>query len=328
MRDHVYNMSDDKLVKYLLQEASAAERRQVETWIAADATNQRYFEQFRLIWERSRQLAATGTVDAEMAWQRFQQRVNNPASANAKVLSIDSRFMIQRIAAILVAAVAIIAILYFFSERGASDKPVTFATTQNSGADTLSDGSVITLNKNSSLTYPQKFRKDNRTVALKGEAFFNITPDKKKPFVIKVNGLTIKVVGTSFNIRTAGEMTEVVVETGIVEVSNGHQTISVAPKEKIQATSSQATLQKEKVTDQLYKYYRNKEFVCDRTPLWKLVEVLNEAYDAHIVIKNEALKSIPLTTTFYNQPIEKILEIIAETIDIEVEHNNTEIVLK
>ena len=75
---------------------------------------------------------------------------------------------------------------------------------------------------------------------------------------------------------------------------------------------------KQKVTDKLYNYYRTKEFVCDDTPLWKLVQVLNEAYGTKIIIGRKELNNMQITTTFYNESLEKVLEVIHLTLDITV----------
>jgi len=191
-------------------------------------------------------------------------------------------------------------------------------TGQNVLVDTLSDGSVITLNKRSTITYPSKFKGNTRTIALKGEAFFNVAPDKKKPFIISVNDVRVTVVGTSFNIKSENGSTEVVVETGIVRVTRSGKTVELNAGEKIVMDAKDSTTVKEAVSDKLYNYYRSKEFVCDETPLWKLVQVLNEAYDSKIIIGRKELNEKRITTTFYNESLEKILEIIHLTFDITV----------
>src|SRR4030095_12734248 len=157
-------------------------------------------------------------------------------------------------------------------------------TGQNVLVDTLSDGSVITLNKKSTITYPSKFKGNTRAIALKGEAFFNVARDKKKPFIISVNDVQVTVVGTSFNIKSENGNTEVVVETGIVRVTKFGKTVELIAGEKTIMHANDSNATKEKVTDKLYNYYRSKLFVCEGTPLWKLVQVINEAYDVNIVI--------------------------------------------
>ena len=96
----------------------------------------------------------------------------------------------------------------------------------------MPDGSVITVNKNSTLSYPSEFKGKTREVALNGEAFFKVTPNKEKPFIIHVNDVTVRVVGTSFNIRSEKGKTEVIVETGIVQVTKNKRTVSLLPKRK------------------------------------------------------------------------------------------------
>jgi ferric-dicitrate binding protein FerR (iron transport regulator) len=136
----------------------------------------------------------------------------------------------------------------------------------------------------------------------------------------------VKVIGTSFNIRTRNGTTEVIVETGIVEVIRKNNVLELRPKEKA-VVQKDSTMFKIAETDKLYNYYRTKEFVCDNTPLWKLVAVLNEAYNANIIIQKDALRSLPLTTTFNNESLDRILEIIHATFDITITRQNNQIIL-
>jgi ferric-dicitrate binding protein FerR (iron transport regulator) len=184
------------------------------------------------------------------------------------------------------------------------------------------------LNKNSSISYSSKFTGSQRKVELRGEAFFTVRTDKKRPFVIHVNDITVTVVGTSFNVKSIGSSTQVVVETGVVRVTKNNKTVELRRGEKLETRQADTAMIKKEVTDQLHKYYRTKEFVCDRTPLWKLVEVLNEAYDANITIENDKLNSLLLTTTFYNESLDKILSIIEQTFQISVVRTNDQIILQ
>ncbi|MNL57536.1 hypothetical protein D3C87_1811100 [compost metagenome] len=78
----------------------------------------------------------------------------------------------------------------------------------------------------------------------------------------------------------------------------------------------------------MYNYYRNKELVCDETPLQELVVALNEIYNANIIIKNPSLKEKPLTTVFKDQSLDQVLEVIQETFRIEIERKNNQILLE
>ena len=207
-------------------------------------------------------------------------------------------------------------------------KETTVAAQQAPLNDILPDGSVVTVNKGSSISYPSKFKGKTREVALKGEAFFNVTPNKDKPFVISINDVQVTVVGTSFNVKNINGNTEVVVETGVVRVTKGGKTVELNANEKLLTEAKDSVMVKEKVSDQLYKYYRTKEFVCDDTPLWKLVQVINEAYGSHVVIGNPALKDMTITTTFYNESLEQVLNVISITFNIKVVKQGDTIILQ
>lgn len=315
-------MIDDLLVKYLLSEASASEQEQVNQWLNDDASNVAYFDQVKKIWENSVQLAATSTVDEKKAWERFRQRIGD------KKVSTRTTFLWLKIAAaaILIGGTVVLGYWIFGNEKPM--KELTVVTQQSVLKDTLSDGSVVTLNKRSSISYPSRFRGNTRTVLLKGEAFFNITPDKKKPFIIHVNDAQVKVVGTSFNIREENGKTEVIVETGIVQVTHNGKTIELRPNEKMEIAARDSIMKPTQVKDHLYNYYRTKEFVCDGTPLWKLVNVVNDAYDVHIVFGREELKNLPMNATFNNESLDQVLNIISLTFGIKVTKKGDSIMLE
>jgi len=302
-------------VKHLLGEASPEEEQAVIEWMKESETHQEYYNQFKRIWDQSKALASGSNVDVNKAWERFQNKV---AGKNESVKILKSSFSWLRVAASIILIAGLGITLFMLVNKNTEPKEMVAQTGQNVLIDTLSDGSVITLNKRSTVTYPSKFKGNTRAIALKGEAFFNVAPDKKKPFIISVNDVQVSVVGTSFNIKSENGNTEVVVETGIVQVTKSGKTVELNAGEKIIMPANDSSATKEKVSDKLYNYYRSKEFVCDETPLWKLVQVLNEAYDSKIIIGRKELNDKRITTIFYNEPLEKILEVIHLTLDIKV----------
>lgn len=335
------HITDELLVKYLLEEASPEERQQVIAWMGDKKENQQYFDQFKTIWEAAQALAVAANVDEEKAWQRLQHRMstgdftkntdytnetNDSGSSPFVKFDKSVKSVFTRIAAsiILVAAIGLIGYLLI-------NKNQVEQLALNSGnevkTDTLSDGSVITLNKASSLSYPSRFKGDKRAVALKGEAFFNITPDKKKPFIISVDSIEVTVVGTSFNIKAEKERTEIIVETGVVRVATSGQSVELRAGERIVFNAGGA-MAKEKISDKLYNYYRSREFVCDNTPLWKLVEVIKQAYQTDILIGQEELRNLPMNATFNNESLDQVLKVIALTFDIKVTKEENRIILE
>ena len=312
---------EDLLVKYLLKEASENEIQQVEQWIAESEANKKHFEQLQHILDASEHLIATSSVKEEEAWDRLQQRIHNAESKKAKVFSWKK--VALRIAAglflLITAGIIYTTWNHQLQTLASNDKILT---------DTLSDGTIVTLNKNSTLSYPRKFSGETRSVTLKGEAFFDVAADKQHPFIIDANQSKIKVVGTSFNVNTSPTKTEVIVTTGVVEVSKNDDRVVLHPNEKALVTNDKGTVLKQLNNDQLYNYYYSKEFVCNGTPLYKLVDVLSQAYGKEIVIANQNLTNLPLTATFRNESLDDVLTVVSETFNIAVTKENGQIILR
>ena len=352
MTNKVYDNIDDLLVKVLLGEASQSELFEVEHWVALDPANEKYLADFRHIWEESRKLAVQSTVNEDDAWNDFRRRVGSGARQEGRVRgmedgeeghhAVNRRAVVKslasgsrkwwRIAAVLLLLLGGGKLYYKYSYL-----PGQFTVVYSGEhvvTDTLPEGTVVTLNKQSSIRYRKLLAGTVRAVELRGEAFFNVRMDKNRPFLVDVNGVLIRVIGTSFNVRTAvtadtaKSATEVIVETGGVEITSDAHTIRLAPHEKAVVQGNNQPPVKEENEDDLYNYYRTHEFVCNGLPLERLVEKLNEVYKLHVVIGNSRLRNLPLTATFREESPDEILYVITRTLKITLVRNGEEIILQ
>ncbi len=324
---------DRLLVKCLLSEATASERAQVDAWKAADAANRRYSEDFERIWVDTGRLAPNAAPDESAAWERFRRSERFPAPRLGFVVPMERR---QRFSRPWMAAAAILLLsgplawLLIVKKDAVNNgnQLLSLQTTAMTRTDTLPDGTRVTLNKHSSLVYPQRFKEDQREVSLKGEGFFEVVHRAKQPFIVRLKGLTIRDIGTSFNVKVRPGEIEVTVATGEVEITNGGAVIEAGAGERVVIPDDPAATRTMPSADDLYRYYVTKEFVCRKTPLWKLVDVLNEAYGAHIVIEDKGIRDLPLTATFLNESLDSLLGVVTQTLGLNLTHNGTEIFLK
>lgn len=320
---------DELLVKYLLGETSAAEKQQVLEWIRAHADNKRYFDHFTLIWNESKKLEQKSNVDENKAWGKFKLTLaNQQAQEEHHIAAFEPKKKPVFLKAAAGIALLILGSLsaYYFGFRGQQD--IVLASEGHVRTDTLPDGSVITLNKNSTLAYAKNFNTTTRNVTLTGEAFFKVAPNKQKPFEIRVNDVNVHVVGTSFNIKSNMEQTEVIVETGIVDVGTSKNKVKLLPQQKVLVRKNDHDLTVQNSVDDLYNYYRTKEFVCNNTPLYKLAEALSNAYNTKVIIEGERAKNLRLNTTFKQMPLNDILMVITRTFNLKMEQRHGEIILK
>lgn len=316
MKHSIPDINDELLVKYLLDEATPVESERVTNWIHESPVNLRYFRQFEHLWQQSKIIEANISVDEDAAWQRFQQRITT--AGRVPSFKPVQQLPVLKIAATILVILSVTALLYF--ALFTTPQTILLTTSDNIATDTLPDQSIVTLNKNSSLDYSEQTGAGAiRKVKLKGEAFFAVAADKSRPFAIEVDSVLIRVVGTSFNVKEAADYTEIIVESGIVTVSKKNQTITLTKGEKIQVPHVGQMPGKAVVTDQLYSYYRSRQFVCDNTPLWKLAEVLSEAYDTPIIIDRGAIRDLRISTTFNDEPLDNVLKIVSETLDVKIE---------
>lgn len=319
--DHIDNL----IGKYLTGEASAEERVQVDGWIVQSEVNTKYFNQVRLIFEKAKQVNKEQRFDTDKAWGKVKSEMDN---ARGKGVSIAPYWNIFRIAAILIVGAAI----GFFTYQWFQKPQQTLAVVSENKVvrDTLPDGSLAVLNKNSKIEYSYNSNDDNRKVVLEGEAFFEVTHQENKPFIIETAGVIIEDIGTTFNVNAFAEnpTVEVYVETGEVAfytVDNTGLNL-VAGETGIfdKQTRSFARILK-RDTNRLA--YKTGVFSFRNTDLETIVNDLNSVYDIKIRLGNEALKNCRLNVTFKNERIEDIVEIIAETLKLKLTKKPDEFVL-
>lgn len=316
-------MSDDLLIKFLLRETDPKEDEQVRQWLSEDPENLREFERFELIWNKSKQLESESRVDPEQAWKKFQQRIpENQNKGILRKLGWNSAWL--RVAAVLFIISAAWSVYIMLNNSYSSISSGELVRTER-----LPDGSSVTLNKHAILSYQKGFKGEQRKVRLEqGEVFFEVSPDKQKPFIIETSDLNIRVLGTSFNVKQIKNYTEVIVESGIVQVSTDDRQIRLVKGEKIRFIHGSKELVREANTDQLYQYFRSKEFSANNTPLSRVIEILNEAYQSNIVIEDPAIADLKLNARFHDESLDTILQVITETFKIRMVSENDKIILK
>lgn len=314
-------MNDELLIKFLLKETSEDENTIVNDWLLASPANAAQLAQFEKIWNASKQLAATSQVDEEQAWLKFKAKADALPVAQPIVKSLKRNHLWLRIAAVLVVAFSVWS-LYTILGPSAYIEVVSTDQVLNK---TLPDGSALTINKNTQISYANNFKK-HRSVRLKeGDVFFDVAHDKQHPFVIDIDDVDVEVVGTSFNIKHRKDNTEIVVETGIVKVKLNDQEIRLVKGEKLLISPATKQLQKEQSTDQLYNYYRTKLFIANNTPLQKLVEALNEAYGSNVVVDDKV--NVTFTGPLELGDLDQNLSVICDALKLKITRNQKEILL-
>ena len=178
------------------------------------------------------------------------------------------------------------------------------------------------MNAGSSLSYNKDFSDKFREVYLKGEAYFEVTPDSLKPFVVKSESLNVKVLGTTFNVRTYEDenLVNVVLRTGRVDVSlNGsnQKVIELQPNEKLSYNKVNKELEKIPVNADDVCEWINGKMKFTKVPFGILAKDLERRYNVKIVIESKSLREEAFTGSFTSE--HTIYDVLRE-IDVEKQY--------
>jgi len=194
---------------------------------------------------------------------------------------------------------------------------------------TLSDGSSVLLQPDSKLSYPKSFDPTQRKVYLSGEAFFEISKNPQRPFLVFANEIVTKVIGTSFRVRAYSDQpnVEVVVRTGKVSVSSNQQ-VATTKEQGVLLLPNQAvrfirqSLAFEEITNlvvsepiaQTQTTIEQLSFEFTDIPVAQILHTLEQAYLVEVDFPREVLKDCYLTTSLSDQPLPEKLKIICESL--------------
>lgn len=237
---------------------------------------------------------------------------------------------------ILAAAAAVILLclsvgtVYLYMQPTSLQTVSTMAETRNV---ILPDGSSVLLNRHSSLSYPKRFKSDNREVQLTGEAYFEVSKDQKHPFIVQTEHINVQVLGTHFNVDAYRNNPEVktTLLTGSVAVSNKSKSVRVILKpneiaiyNKVEEKLTRKVL--ENVEDEIS--WRQGEFIFDDLPLQEIARELSNSFGATIHIADTALQNYRITARFRNgEDLTTILSVLHNAGYFDYSQNNKQIII-
>ena len=297
------------LPKVFSGEANPEEKSIVNDWLEADPLNHAEYEAFARLWNITSPASEEGKIDLDAEWHKM----NAVISPARRVISI-ARLVQIAASVIFISAVAFISLKLTgpVSEKA----PVTEISTTN-----LPDGTIVSLNAGSKITYKKGFGKSHRSLALKGEAYFEVMKGAT-PFIISAGEASVRVTGTKFNVKaySGKPLVKVTVTEGTVVLYEN----DMAGKEAILKTGETGTYDKSrKAVDKQATSDLNdlawKTGIMDfkNTPLNEVAEILTNTYHTPIEV-DTALKSCSVTVRFENQELESVIHVLESTLDLTI----------
>lgn len=229
------------LTKKLTHELTSEEREEFSYLLEESEFNKQQHKFFKDYWEQDQEEYS----NSDRMFQHIKSKITLPAEEVTDTTPSAPRvtrlgWFIRSIAAILVIGLATGALYYFGQDDLTRENELELTKTPSrvKSKITLSDGSVVTLNSESVLKYPPVFIGKTREVYLNGEAFFNVKKDPHHPFIVHAGNLSIRVLGTTFNVRSYDNdvASETTLIKGAIEVTlkdRPSDRIILKPNEKL-----------------------------------------------------------------------------------------------
>ena len=188
---------------------------------------------------------------------------------------------------------------------------------------TLSDGTIVYLNSESELRYPVNFVGRDRRVYLSGEAYFDVVQDEAHPFIVDMGNSSVRVLGTSFDVRAYADEDEVLTTLvqGSVKFSAGKEFVTLEPGKQAVLGKS-GSIETREVDTYLYTAWKEGVFAFKQQRLEEIMKVVARWYDVNIFWENVSQKEVTFTGKMKRyDDFSKVVEVLEMT-------GNTEFVIK
>ena len=181
---------------------------------------------------------------------------------------------------------------------------------------TLADGTKVCLNAGTKLTYPIAFVGKERRVHLEGEGYFEVKRDENKPFIVEINGMEVKVLGTSFNLRSfaADNRSTATLISGKIEVKTSLRRVELSPNQQADLWVGENKLDVREVDAAVYSAWTKGRFVFRRERLETILDDVSRWYNVTVFYEQSSAKDILFSGIMERYAdISKTLEMLEKT---------------
>jgi len=292
---------------------NAAKQQSLEQWLAASAENRALFEEMKMLWETAAQLPAA-PLDPAAGWEALSQQL----SATTPTPALRTRRVAAgwwKAAAVLLPL--LIAAGYWFYHTKQNSR-ITYTALHAKDSLVLPDGTAVYLQQGAQLSRARNF--SERHVQLEaGEAFFKVAKDEQHSFSIRTADAPVKVLGTSFNVKTRAGATDVVVWEGRVSLEGSHHKPVILDAGEMGITGSSNGEARKLPGD--YKYrcgWANDDLVFYNQPVELVLRVLAAHYQLGEMTINPRLRGRRVTVRFNHLSSREAMNVLDALLDDEL----------
>lgn len=196
---------------------------------------------------------------------------------------------------------------------------------------TLSDGTMIYLNSESTLSFPVKFQGKERKVYLTGEAYFKVAKNTEHPFVVTAGELEVLVTGTTFGVRAYKDEKDIqtTLESGQVTVRVEGKSVKLVPNKQVLFNKLTMGMEVRDVDVDLYLAWADGRLVYDNCPLEKILTDLGRWYNIDVFYSRDELRSYQFSLNMKkHEEFIQVLELIGKTGEVQFEVKDNTVIVR
>ena len=302
--------SDNKIEKVLAELATPEEAREVAKWFATDEGSAYISNNF------DADISSIPLEDADLLIDHSVPSDKMLQKINARIRSKLIRRWTFRAAAVLLPLVLILGLYLHLNTRvdifGAGEYAEIYVPKGERTQMMFQDGTKVYINSDSYMRYPRKFGISERTVELKGEAYFVVAKNKNRPFVVNLNGPSIRVLGTSFNVEAYPENDDIKVnlDEGRINLKLlSDVEVPVSPGECVVYNKNTKSYRVNRNTDTgASSVWKSNVISFKDTTLDEVFSRLGRWYNVDFEVEDDIPSDLHITLVSRHTLIEKVLE--------------------
>lgn len=254
--------------------------------------------------------------NTDAAWEKLQAKISVQ-----KPIARTSVYYLRIAASLTLLAVLAYVVVSYIN----TPDQVHYASADKTLNVDLPDGSKVILAPKSLISFPEEFGA-TRAVDMRGEAYFDIQKHEK-PFVINLNEINVRVLGTAFNVEARGDKIKVAVERGLVAMEKGTKQVKIAKGQEGIFNKRTYEIVVDTTPNPNASSWRTGEFMFDETPLSDVVVELEKYYQIKFKV-SPSLTACRITARFDRVPLENLLNVLETILAASVEQEGNQVRIK
>jgi len=317
--------------KFFAGEITDDELNLLKSWLNMDPENKHIFKEENELWQATSIQANAQHFNADTAWKDISARLDFEKE-NGKAVTIVTRtnFRILVAAAVLAFIIIIGGLILRISGKNSLNQTLVASTqiVTNDGERAtlfLADSTRVILNSGSSIEYDGHYNIKDRIIKFSGEAYFDVSHNPEKPFIVKLEQLSVIVTGTRFNIFSYAneDRIEATLEEGSIKVSiEGKEPVTIEPGEQVVYFVKSGKIYVHDVITETYTSWKENKLRFNDTPFVEVLREIGRRYNVKFEVTSRELLNLKYTGTFIDESIEEVMQMLKTVSPITFEINN------